>query len=281
MLTVNELFRLGCAKLSDCGIEDADFDARCLIEHCLGINSSEFFINRNELTDSVKESEYMSFISRRCKREPLQYIIGKWEFYSNSFFVGNGVLIPRPETEMLIDEAKKILDNKPDATVVDFCSGTGCIAITIAKMYPESKVFAVEKYDDAYSYIIRNIELNGVENVTVIKGDIFDKNVIINIYPDLVISNPPYIRTADVSGLEPEVTSEPHTALDGGEDGYDFYKILTGYWFKEYLKSGSSMLLECAEDQGNAIKEMLTGFAKSTEVLFDFNGLQRVVKAFK
>lgn len=281
MLTVNELFRLGYKMLSESGIEDAVFDARCLIEHCLDISSSGFFIKQNEFVSQEKETDYLSLISRRCSREPLQYIIGKWEFYSNCFYVGKGVLIPRPETEMLIDEAKIILNEMSDATVVDFCSGTGCIAITIAKLFPNTKVFAVEKYDEAYSYIVRNIELNNVKNVEVIKGDIFDKNVLNNIHPNLIISNPPYIKSEDIFSLQPEVRTEPHTALDGGEDGYDFYKFLSDFWFNEYLQKGSLMLLECAEDQGDSIASMLSGLAKKTEVLYDFNGLQRVVKALK
>ncbi len=281
MLTVNALFRAGAKRLTDSGIEDADFDARCLVEHCLGMSSSDFFLNRNKIISKDKEEEYLELISRRCNREPLQYIIGKWEFYSNSFYVGSGVLVPRPETEMLIDEAKKILEQKPDATVVDFCSGTGCIAITIAKLFPSAKVFAVEKYDEAYSYIVKNISLNNVKNVNVIKGDIFDKEVLKDIHPNMIISNPPYIKSDDIISLEPEVRKEPHTALDGGKDGYDFYKVLSDYWFGEYLHEGDSMILECAEDQGDTISEMLSGYAKETEVLYDFNGLQRVVKAIK
>lgn len=281
MMTVNDLFRYGFKKLSESEIEDPEFDARCLVEYCLGFNTSEFFIKRNELITSDKEEEYRGLIARRCNREPLQYIIGKWEFYSNEFYVGEGVLVPRPETEMIIDEVKKLLIKKPRATVVDFCSGSGCIAITIAKLFPDVKVYAVEKYDEAYGYILRNIHLNHVTNVIAIKGDVFDTKVLGDIKPDLIVSNPPYIRSEDICTLDAEVLNEPHTALDGGVDGLEFYRILADYWFTLYLNEDTAMILECAEDQAAEIVELISANAKKTEILLDFNGLQRVVKAFK
>lgn len=279
--TVNDLFRLGVGKLHEAQVEDSDFDARCLLELVLDVSTSKFFMMRNETVDAEISQKYFELIERRCNGEPLQYIIGKWEFYGNSFYVGDGVLIPRPETEMLIDEAKKFLDNKPDAVVVDFCSGSGCIAISIAKLFPGIKVYAIEKYDAAYSYLVKNISLNGVSNVIAVKGDVFDKNVLSGIQPDLILSNPPYIRSEDIKKLEREVQSEPHTALDGGEDGYDFYHFLADYWFAEYLSSGTAIMLECAEDQGETLAEMLSVNSTNVKILFDYNGLQRVVIAFK
>lgn len=279
--TVNDLFRFGTTKLNEAQVEDADFDARCLLESVLDISTSKFFMMRNEIVDIKLSQKYYELIERRCNCEPLQYIIGKWEFYGNSFYVGEGVLIPRPETEMLIDEATKFLSDKSDAIVVDFCSGSGCIAISIAKLFPNIKVYAVEKYDAAYSYLVKNISVNGVSNVTAVQGDIFDKNVLAGIQPDLILSNPPYIRSDDIKTLEREVRSEPHTALDGGEDGYDFYRFLSDFWFGEFLTNGTAIMLECAEDQGDTLAEMLSINSISTKVLIDYNGLQRVVIACK
>lgn len=280
-LTVNDLFRLGVKTLNEANIEDAEFDARCLLESVLDIDTSKFFMTREETVDTELSEKYFKLINRRTIGEPLQYIIGKWEFYGNSFYVGEGVLIPRPETEMLVDEAKAFLSVNPSATVVDFCSGSGCIAISVAKLFPNAKVFAVEKYYKAYSYLLKNIASNRVDNVTAVKGDIFDKNILSDIQPDLLISNPPYIRSEDIKSLKKEVMREPHTALDGGNDGYDFYRVLCEYWFEKHLKSGSAMMLECAEDQGDTLKKMFSEKSLETKILNDYNGLQRVVIAYK
>ena len=279
--TYNSIFRLGVETLNNSDIDDAEFDARCLLEHALGIDTSKFFIIRNDVADSSVIEAYKSLLHRRCSGEPLQYILGKWEFYSNQFFVGEGVLIPRPETEILVDEAIRYLNKNPEAVVVDFCSGTGCIAITVAKLFPNAEVYAVEKYDEAYSYLLKNIKLNDVKNITTVKGDIFNKNVLSGIKPDLILSNPPYVRSADISDLSCEVQSEPHTALDGGIDGYDFYRILSDYWFNECTSFGSAIILECAEDQGDKITEMLSVYSADTKIVNDFNGLQRIVSAYK
>ena len=280
-MTVNDLYRFGVEALICNSIDDADFDARCLLEHCLDISTSSFFVLRDMLVESSIIAEYKKLIERRCKREPLQYIIGKWEFYSNSFYVGQGVLIPRPETEMLIDKAKEFLVDISKPVVVDFCSGSGCIAITIAKLFPESTVYAIEKYDQAYSFLLKNIELNSVKNVIPIKGDIFDKRVMSEVNPNLILSNPPYISSNVIDDLEDEVKAEPHTALDGGSDGYDFYRVLCDYWFSEYLKKGTAMMLECGEDQGDELYRMFFDKASIVEVINDYNGLQRIVTAYK
>lgn len=280
-MTINELYRYGVDVLNNCCIDDAAFDARCLLEYVLRIDTSSFFLKRDEVVSASACSAYKDLLSRRCMNEPLQYIVGKWEFYSNDFFVGPGVLIPRPETEMLIDNAKKFLYDKTSPVVVDFCSGSGCIAITIAKLFPKAKVYAVEKYDPAYEFLIKNIELNSVKNVIPVKGDLFDKDVLTGIDADLILSNPPYIRSDDIDSLDDEVKAEPFTALDGGLDGYDFYRFLFEYWFSEYLKRGSAMMLECAEDQGDTLKDMFSYRSSAVEVLKDYNDLQRIVIAYK
>lgn len=280
-MTIHDLYRLGVKELTDRGIEDPSFDARFLLESLLDVDASSFFIKRNDPADSTLCADYLELLSRRCKHEPLQYIVGKWEFYSNKFCVGSGVLIPRPETELLIDEAKIFLSDRSNPVVVDFCSGSGCIAVTVAKLFPEATVYAVEKYDQAYGYLLKNIELNCVDNVIPVKGDIFDKNVLGDIKTDLILSNPPYIRSQEIDCLQIEVRSEPHTALDGGTDGFDFYRILCDYWFTDYLTSGSAMMLECGEDQGDILNRMFSDVASDVQIINDYNDLQRIVVAYK
>lgn len=283
MKTVNEVYRSGVALLEENCIDDAEFDARCLIEYVLDIDTTQFMLSRQEKICISIQSRYFELINKRISGMPLQYILGSWEFMGHTFVVGEGVLIPRPETEMLVDLACEYLESFKNKSpiVVDFCSGSGCIAISIAKRFPDAEVYAVEKYAEAYRYLKENILLNNVQNVTAINGDLFDKNVINPIKPDLILSNPPYIRKSDIPSLSKEVLCEPHTALDGGNDGYDFYRFLCNFWFGEYLADNSAMMLECAEDQGDCISEMFAKYTDNTKVIYDFNGLQRIVTSYK
>ena len=280
-MTLNDLYREGISILNSHDIEDADFDARCILQFLLNVNTTQFFLNRSESVDNETSEIYFKLIDARKNGTPLQYILGKWEFMGNEFFVGEGVLIPRPETEILVGLAEDYLKEKENPVVVDFCSGTGCIAVSIAKLFPKAKIFAVEKYDEAFSYLKKNIELNEVKNVFAVKGDIFDKNVIKGIFPDLIVSNPPYIKQNEIQNLSREVRNEPITALDGGSDGYDFYRFLADFWLDKYLPDTSAMFVECGEDQGDYIRKLFSEYSEKSEVVYDFNNLQRVVTAFK
>lgn len=280
-MTVNELYRNGVSFLTEHKIADAEFDARYLIEYALNVDTTRFFAIRNDEAKDEICIEYKSLLLRRCSGEPLQYILGMWEFMGNDFYVGKGVLIPRPETEQLVDMAAEYLKEKKSPVVIDLCSGSGCIAISLAKLLPDAHIYAVEKYADAFSYLQRNIELNTVENVTALKGDLFDKTLLKDINADIIISNPPYIRKKDINNLSVEVRNEPETALDGGVDGYDYYRFLSEFWLNEYLKQDSSLMVECAEDQGDYISRLFSKFSVKTEVVNDFNNLQRFVLAFK
>lgn len=280
-MTINEAYRTGIDMLKSNRIPDAEFDARCLLEFALDIEPTQFFISRSELIDDQKAEDYFTLINRRMNGEPLQYILGKWEFMSNEFCVGKGVLIPRPETEKLVELAKEYLTDIEKPVVVDLCSGSGCIAISIAKLIPDATVYAVEKYDDAFCYLTENISLNGVNNVVAVQGDLFDRELLRDVSADLIVSNPPYIRKADIETLSDEVKCEPVTALDGGEDGYDFYRFISSYWLNEFLVKNGAVMVECAEDQGEYISELFSEYSEKTEIIYDFNGLQRIVTAYK
>lgn len=280
-MTLNDLYRKGCSILSDSSIADAEFDARCLIEHVMNITPTEYFMHSSDEVERGVEEMYLSVLQRRIKGEPLQYILGKWEFMSNEFCVGDGVLIPRPETELLVEAAAEFLKDKKNPVIFDICSGSGCIAISIAKLFPEATVYAVEKYDKAYGYLVKNIELNCVKNVNAVKGDLFDADLLEDIKADVILSNPPYIRREDIATLDITVQNEPHTALDGGIDGYDFYRFLAEYWFTQRLRCDSAMILECGEDQGDVIADMLNLYSDKVNVIYDFNNLQRIVYAEK
>ena len=207
---MNAEFQALCAWLSAAGVPDARFDAAELYR----------FVTRRDprLDDGPTEAEaarLAALAERRAAREPLQYILGNWEFYGRKYFVGEGVLIPRPETELLCDIAIGHLKNT-GGTAVDLCSGSGCIAVTVA-LEANVKAVGIEISDKAYGYFLKNIEQNKVErSVTAINGDIFDKDILGRFEDDslfAVLSNPPYISSADMKALQKEVTFEPELAL--------------------------------------------------------------------
>ncbi len=280
-MTINEAYRTGVDILESNAVPDAEFDARCLLEFALGIDSTQFFITRSELIEPAKFQGYSELVKRRINGEPLQYILGKWEFMGNEFLVGEGVLIPRPETEALVELAKEYAADIEKPVIIDLCSGSGCIAVSIAKLIPNATVYAVEKFNEAFDYLTKNIALNKADDVIAVKGDVFDKGILKDVSADLIVSNPPYIRKADIKTLSKEVQCEPATALDGGEDGYDFYRFLSTYWLNEFLGNSGAMFVECAEDQGDYIAELFSEYADETEIIYDFNGLQRIVTAYK
>lgn len=277
-MTISELLKLGAERLKAAGTDDAEYDARCLAEYALNCDYFALRLDfQKELDEKVVE-KYFSLIERRLSGEPLQYILEEWEFMGLPFKVGEGVLIPRPETEILAEFAFDFLKKKNDPIVFDLCSGSGCIAISVAKLCPNSTVYAVEKSDAAFNYLMKNIELNGVKNVKAVKGDVFDKTILFDIAPDLILSNPPYIRSSDIDGLQSEVKKEPITALDGGKDGYDFYRVIASDWIKQ-IKSGGAIAVECAEDQTEYISELFSEYASVVKAYNDLSGLPRGVIA--
>lgn len=277
-MTVSEIIKLGSQKLKAAKKDDADFDSQCLAAFVTGCNISTLRLKYADSITDDEETEFFRFIDRRINGEPLQYIIREWDFMGRTFDVSEGVLIPRPETEQLVEYALDFLKDQSEPTVIDLCSGSGCIAVSIAAERPDAKVFAVEKFPNAFKFLLSNIEKIGVKNVNAVNGDIFDATVLSDIEPDLILSNPPYIRTSDLSGLQEEVKKEPVTALDGGRDGYDFYRVLASHWMKK-LSKGGLIAVECGEDQTEYISELFKENADSTETFNDLSGLPRIVGA--
>ena len=279
-MTISELEKLGSQKLRASGKENSDFDARCLLEFVLNLNPTQYLLNRSEEVDSVCAEKFLSLVERRSNGEPLQYILGKWEFMGLPFYVGEGVLIPRPETEMLVEYALDFLKDKKNPVVIDLCSGIGCIAISVAKHLPNAKVYAVEKSDLAFPYLKKNIWLNCVFNVSAVHGDIFDSTLLSDIKPDLILSNPPYIRSPEIASLQSEVRNEPSMALDGGEDGLVFYREIANGWL-DRLGTGGAIAVECGEDQTEDIIRMFSEKTQYAEAFNDLSGLPRMVTAIK
>ena len=221
-------------------------------------------------------------VKRRLSGEPLQYILGEWEFSDLKFKVGKGVLIPREETVELLDTAIKFLKGKSNAKVVDLCTGSGALAICIAKQIEDSSVWGIELSDDAFSYFLKNASLNKAENVTAIKEDVFKAfNMFEDEFFDAIISNPPYIETDEIPLLQKEVQFEPSMALDGGKDGLDFYKKIISFWTPK-LKKGGMLAFELGEGQFDCVSDMLAyaGYLK-IGCAKDLSGVKRVIKAIR
>lgn len=200
-------------------------------------------------------------------------------FFGRTFEVGEGVLVPRPETELIVELALEKLGNARYPVVFDLCAGSGCIGLTIAAERPDAHVVLFEKYDKAFHYLKRNIEKLGLTNVQAVQYDItmgYDKKL--HETPDLIVSNPPYLRTDELEGVPAEVMHEPVTALDGGADGTDFYRIIASRWLP-YVNGHGGIIFECDPSQTLKIADMLMPYAMRVKIVTDIFGLHRAVYA--
>ena len=193
-----------------------------------------------------------------------------------TFLVGKGVLIPRPETEFLVDIALDYLKQKDGAIIYDLCAGTGCIGLTIAHHLPQVTVYLLEKEDAAFNYLKKNAEYLKLNNVQLLKDDLFTIDLSNLPLADIIISNPPYIPTFEISDLQKEVLSEPISALDGGDDGLNFYRCLASRWVSK-VRTDGIMAFECGDGQSQDIVNIFDGIYKEKNITFDFNNIDRIV----
>lgn len=279
-MNFREEYRRLTALLESAGIPDAATDARLMLEQVCGASFANIISGVANVGDGYFE-KLEEMLSRRIAGEPLQYIFGTWDFVGRTFEVGDGVLIPRPETEQLVDMVVEKLRGYDSPVVYDLCSGSGCIGLTIKAEVPSARVFLVEKSDKALSYLNRNRALLGLEKTTVaIQGDVLNVSSFSSLpVPDVIVSNPPYIETDVIPTLQREVRREPAMALDGGADGLDFYRVLCSDWFAK-LNNGGFMALESGENQPPVICTLFPETAK-TQTANDFAGVERFVFAFK
>ena len=264
-MTANQLTKSLALELAKAGSESALFEAKQLVQH---VCNSMFC----EVTPGQLELAVM-LCSKRLSGEPLQYLLHEWEFYSLPFKVGPGVLIPRADTEILVDNALDFLKNHLAANVIDLCSGSGCIAISIAKNAPDCHVTAIEKSPEAFDFLEKNITLNQV----VVKPILGDITTEFKGTYDLLVSNPPYIKSNIIPCLQLEVQHEPLMALDGGEDGLFFYHIIAEKWFP-HVKNNGKIMVEIGHDQAKEVSGIfkLAGL-KEIKILKDYSGNDRVI----
>lgn len=215
------------------------------------------------------ESAFNKALLRLQDHEPLAYILGEWYFYDEVYYVSPDCLIPRPDTEHLVDKIIKLLPC--GGTFADLCTGSGCIAISALAHRPDAKAFAVDISEKALSLAKANAVRNAVsERIEFSKGNVLSEDVLGYRMFDMIVSNPPYIATDVIDTLEAEVLSEPRIALDGGSDGLLFYRRLLGA-YKDHIKNGGFLIMEIGYDQGDALKKMC-----NCDIIKDYGGNDRV-----
>lgn len=277
----NAIFISLSERLEQSGIEDPELEARFMLESLFGESAyTKLLTDRLEI-DTEREKLLDGFVSRRISGEPLQYILGEWEFYGLSFKVGEGVLIPRQDTETLVETALRLIKDISEPNILDLCSGTGCIPITLCVKRPDAHATAIELYDEAYSYLCKNILLHGA-SVAPLEADVLDAGVANSFSGlDLITANPPYLTEEDMFALQKEVKFEPETALFGDVDGLHYYREIARLW-KPALKDGGCIVFEIGITQADDVSEILiiNGY-KNVRVISDLTNRPRVVIAQK
>ena len=257
-MTYRELLKAQAERLESAGNDNALFDCSELLGLAMGmdIRSGSFESALDGQAESSVKAKFEELCSRRANGEPLQYLLGEWEFYGIPIKVGKGVLIPRQDTETLVELAVNKYKNSEDIVIADLCSGSGCIALALEKYLRCSEVFAVEKSEAAASYLSENIKMNA-SAIKLVMGDVLDEGCAVTIPEcDLIVCNPPYLTGEDMERLQREVTHEPSEALFGGEDGLDFYRAVTRIW-KNRLKTGGTLIYEIGIGQEDDVMQIM------------------------
>lgn len=271
-MTFREALEKGEKIFQIAGIADAKNDAWLLLAMVCKINRTYYYVHMDEKLTIEQASEYENVLKKRAEHVPLQYITGEQEFMGLTFKVSPAVLIPRQDTETLVEEALKVI--KPGMKVMDMCTGSGCILISILKNVTGIEGHGFDISKQALIVAKENAKRNGV-SASFERSDLFE--MVTDTY-DVIVSNPPYIPTAVIAGLMPEVAQfEPYQALDGKEDGLFFYRKMVGEC-RKYLKENGVILFEIGHDQGQAVSEMLAdeGFSE-VRIVKDLAGNDRVV----
>ena len=271
-MTYREAVEFGTKCLTDAGVPDAALDAWYLLQMVCKIERSYYYVHGEEDITQDAQKEYEIAVQKRAEHIPLQYIIGEQEFMGLRFKVNSNVLIPRQDTETLVEQVLKIV--KPGMKVLDLCTGSGCVLISVLKNAPELTGMGSDISKTALLVAKENAKLHEVDAEWV-RSDLFDN---ITETFDVIMANPPYIPTGEILSLMPEVRDfEPENALDGGADGLDFYRKIAGQ-VKDYLNPGGYVYMEIGYDQGEAVSELMTkaGYGQVV-VKKDLAGLDRIV----
>ncbi len=287
--TVRQALREATANLSDAGIESARLDAELLLAEALGLDRSMLYLHYEAPLDARAEERVYSLLARRVDGEPAAYITGRREFWSLDFLVTPAVLVPRPETEMLVEVAVGLFEVESQISdrkfqILDLGTGSGAIAVALAKEIVGSEIWATDISPGALEVACANARRHGVEaKIQFLHGDLFEPVSDRGKIFDLIVSNPPYVRSDEIDALPRDVRDfEPRIALDGGADGLDFYRrIIPGAL--RYLSDGGFLVLEIGAEMGLEVARLFVqadGYA-SPRRYRDYAGRDRVVRARK
>jgi release factor glutamine methyltransferase len=263
------------ARLAAAGIDDARREALLLIEHFCSLSPLAL---RQAAPLPDPDGALSRAVEQRANRFPLQYLLGTWGFWRQEYEVSPDCLIPRPDTELLVEYAAKHLPF--GGRFIDLCTGSGCIAISLLCERPDLSAVAVDLFDATLSLAVRNARRNGVgtDRLTLIRGDVLQGDFMAELGTfDAIISNPPYITPAVIDTLAPELAFEPRAALDGGEDGLIFYRrMLLGTDYRTALRAGGCFIFEMGYDQGDALRALAAEAGDVCTIHRDYGGQERM-----
>lgn len=275
-MTVCELYNWITDTLQKAGCDSPAFDACCLLEDVGGYPRGQDHAQCAHTLSADVQTAVLAATARRAAGEPLQYILGQWAFLDLTLEVGRGVLIPRPDTERLVEVAAEHLQGVSAPLVLDLCAGSGCVGLGLCSFVPDVRVTAVELSDEALPILRRNIARYPRRDVCARRDDVLSP---CGAYAsvDAILSNPPYIRTEELDGLMREVQHEPRMALDGLADGLAFYRAILSHWLP-LVKTGGFVAVEIGFDQGEAVKTLFEAAGlRDVTVYRDYGDNDRVV----
>ena len=278
-MTIKELLNQAVIMLKNENIDAPKTKARMLLQATLKKTREYIMIYDNQEVQNIERDRYIKNVKRLILGEPLQYITGRQEFMKLNFLVTKDVLIPRPDTEILVEEVIKIAENIPNPVILDLCTGSGAIAVSLAKYIKNVHICAIDISSKAIELAKKNAELNGVKNnIEFIESNMFDK--IKDKKFDIIVSNPPYIETETIKKLSKDVQNEPRIALDGGKDGLDFYRKIADNGYK-YLNRQGYICLEIGYNQRIAVRQILEKKKRYVNIkcVKDLCGNDRVITA--
>lgn len=278
-MTVQGLQKQIVEMLKAGGCDTPAFDAVCLLEDIGGIGRGNVPSSYDETLPDEKVTAVREAAQKRAQGMPLQYLLGTWDFLSLTLEVGEGVLIPRPDTELLCMVAAEELAKRKKRTVWDLCAGSGCVGLGIASLCKEVTVTEVELSDDAFAYLERNLCRYPQYAVKAVRADVLKDADRFASPVDAIVSNPPYIPSGDLSGLQREVQFEPKMALDGAKDGYLFYRAIAERWLPKLADDGF-VAVEVGFDQAQAVADIFKNVGLlNISIYQDAAGIDRVVMA--
>ena len=276
-MQIKDVIRKGMIELKVNGIQEPNLKARLLMQHILNKPRQYLLVHDTDMLTLRQQVDYFKAIKKLKQGVPLQHITNMQEFMKLNFYVSQDVLIPRPDTEILVEEVINIAKKIRAKKILDLCTGSGAIAVSLAKYIEDSQITATDISEKALRVAKLNAKNNEVEDkITFIKSDLF-KEIPKEKY-DIIVSNPPYIRKEEIERLDREVKKEPHIALDGGEDGLDFYREII-HNSEEYLKFNGYLCLEIGYDQKIDVIEIIENEEKYKDTYSkkDLYGNDRIV----